>query len=110
MTCSRVREPVQQPDWAVAVLKGRVARGRGACRTLRPLVGINEYQSKEVAAVELLDIDGTAMCTAQIERLKRARGPRCETLPRRILPLSYAKKTTSPPGDCRRTCRPRSSH
>src|SRR5262249_16496956 len=40
------------------------------------IVGVNKYQSGETAAVELLDVDNTAVRQAQIERLERARRDR----------------------------------
>jgi methylmalonyl-CoA mutase len=45
-------------------------------RSEETIVGVNKYRSGEAPAVELLDIDNTAVLTAQIKRLKWVRANR----------------------------------
>jgi methylmalonyl-CoA mutase len=42
-------------------------------RSEETIVGVNKYRSREAAAVELLDVDNTAVRDQQIERLERIR-------------------------------------
>jgi methylmalonyl-CoA mutase len=59
--------PKLRIEEAAARRQARADRGE------ETIVGVNKYRSGEAAAVELLDVDNTAVRTAQIERLKRIR-------------------------------------
>jgi methylmalonyl-CoA mutase len=59
--------PKLRIEEAAARRQARVDRGE------ETVVGVNKYRSGEGAAVELLDVDNTAVRTAQIERLERVR-------------------------------------
>jgi methylmalonyl-CoA mutase len=51
-------------------------RQAGIDRGEETIVGVNKYRSGEEPSVELLDVDNTAVRTAQIERLERVRAGR----------------------------------
>jgi methylmalonyl-CoA mutase len=55
---------------AAARRQARIDRGE------ETIVGVNKYRSGEAPVVQLLDIDNTAVRTAQIERLERVRANR----------------------------------
>ena len=59
--------PKLRIEEAAARRQARIDRGE------ETIVGVNKYRSDEAAAVELLDVDNTAVRTAQIERLERIR-------------------------------------
>jgi methylmalonyl-CoA mutase len=59
--------PKLRIEEAAARRQARADRGE------ETIVGVNKYRSGEAAAVELLDVDNTAVRTAQIERLERIR-------------------------------------
>ncbi|MBO0735704.1 MAG: methylmalonyl-CoA mutase [Alphaproteobacteria bacterium] len=67
--------PKLRIEEAAARRQARIDRGE------ETIVGVNKYRSGEAAAVELLDVDNTAVRKQQIERLKRVRarreGERC---------------------------------
>jgi len=68
--------PKLRIEEAAARRQARIDRGEEV------IVGVNKYQSRETAAVELLDVDNSAVRQAQIERLERVRrdrdAERCE--------------------------------
>jgi methylmalonyl-CoA mutase len=62
--------PKLRIEEAAARHQARIDRGE------ETIVGVNKYQSGETAAVELLDIDNSAVRQAQVERLERVRAGR----------------------------------
>jgi methylmalonyl-CoA mutase len=59
--------PKLRIEEAAARRQARIDRGE------ETIVGVNKYRSDEAAAVELLDIDNTAVRVQQVERLERVR-------------------------------------
>jgi len=62
--------PKLRIEEAAALRQARIDRSE------ETIVGVNKYRSGEATAVELLDIDNTAVLTAQIERLEWVRANR----------------------------------
>jgi methylmalonyl-CoA mutase len=80
--------PKLRIEEAAARHQARIDRGE------ETIVGVNKYQSGETAAVELLDIDNSAVRQAQVERLERVRAGRdADRCSAALAALTQAAKT-----------------